>query len=426
LFGCSDLKDGGSYMSKGNHRQTIQKVAALTTLIQAGFALTAFASSGGDTIKELTNNSWAYLNPTPSQRYIPVPMQPDAEQELITSAEPSFREYTGIVYGDGKIFYFGGAHGGYPGNDVEIYDIENNLWTQSYKPEVPPADDPVYGSGGSPNVSPTGKPYTIHGYARTSYNPQLKRYVCTANNSVATYDPASNSWSFIAGQFAPNGEPPLPDWGSADQISQWDGGLRGLLFTGMYSWRGVWLFKDGAFSFIGDNGTPLSVSGGAASIYIPDEQVHLFAVLPTGGDPADGHLYLYDAASNMTKEINSVPSSLRSQFYPEGNFVMAYDGLNKKVIGLSPMNKNVDGAPSPIQVWSYDVASDGWEELPLSDSSPKTSGWHAGTGRSIFQYDPIHNIFILVIPKGGHWANGVETWAYRYKMLPASPIKKGE
>jgi hypothetical protein len=59
----------------------------------------------------------------------------------MVSREPAFREYTSPAFGDGKIFYFGGGHSGYFGNDVEIYDPAANAWRQCYRAVCPPKED---------------------------------------------------------------------------------------------------------------------------------------------------------------------------------------------------------------------------------------------------------------------------------------------
>src|SRR5260221_3334875 len=85
----------------------------------------------------LADNSWIRLNPVPSLRYKAVFRNPEATEaqtpaDRVATRQPAWREYSHPVYADGKIFYFGGGHSGYAGNDVEIYDIERNVWTQSY------------------------------------------------------------------------------------------------------------------------------------------------------------------------------------------------------------------------------------------------------------------------------------------------------
>ena len=48
------------------------------------------------------------------------------------------RMYSGACFGGGCLWYFGGAHRSYPGNDVELFDPRSNRWIQATEPETPP------------------------------------------------------------------------------------------------------------------------------------------------------------------------------------------------------------------------------------------------------------------------------------------------
>lgn len=412
-----------------DHKRTREVVGGFLAIVLLN---SVSAQNLNPILTELPDNTWVYMNPEPSLRYFPVFRDPEATEALtdkdrVATREPQGRSYTGVVYGDNKIFYFGGAHRSYPGNDVEIYDIARNVWTQSYKPEVPPANDPVYGSGGSENISPTAKPYTLHGYARTTYNPAFKRYICTASFSLASYDPTANQWYWLAGKYAPNSQPPHPN--NIADLSQWDQGLGGILGFSSGSSSQIWLFRNGVWTQHDYVNATLAGNGGSASVYIHTLRSHLIALMPQGnccGSYSQGRLYLYNSVTKRLKEITSMPIALKEQFYPEGNFVMAYDTLNKKVVGFSAQDKGLK-ASSRIQTWIYDPFKDIWEQLPISNSSPLVPGFSA-TNRSPFQYDPVHNVFIFVFPKRIHQdgeVGFVETWAYRYKKSSGPPTGVG-
>ena len=57
----------------------------------------------------------------------------------VTMPSPVGRAFSGVAAGDGKIFMFGGGHQSHPANDVELFDITTNTWTQPYRPECAPA-----------------------------------------------------------------------------------------------------------------------------------------------------------------------------------------------------------------------------------------------------------------------------------------------
>ncbi len=149
-------------------------------------------------LADLGANQWLYANPQPSQRLVLKGRDEDSPVGEITTREPAFREYTSPAWGDDELVYFGGGHGGYCGNDVEVYDPAANRWRQCYRPVCPPKDDSTYYSGGSERcyVDPhTGavQPYVLHGYARTSFDPALHRYVCTAMFATKTERDASSA-----------------------------------------------------------------------------------------------------------------------------------------------------------------------------------------------------------------------------------------
>jgi hypothetical protein len=161
---------------------------------------------------------------------------------------------TGAPYnGKPVLWYFGGAHDGHSGNDVELFDIANKTWSQDASPEgyVQREDtypgqiclpngtttresdgsrmgDPttkvacrahpgcVTGCTGNPGacsggrcaVSPQGKPFSPHTRSRADWDPKLQRFVAaTDRTAVWAYDPtapAATRWSQL-GRPVPEG-----------------------------------------------------------------------------------------------------------------------------------------------------------------------------------------------------------------------------
>jgi len=76
-------------------------------------------------------NTWQQCSPTLTNRWVPssyTDCRPTA-----TTGNPQGRSFSGSAYGqdpqgNGHIFYWGGGHNSYPGNDVDLYDIANNQW----------------------------------------------------------------------------------------------------------------------------------------------------------------------------------------------------------------------------------------------------------------------------------------------------------
>lgn len=86
------------------------------------FCFSALAASAA-----AQSNTWIQLSPAPSTHWVPTSLY-DCTQSQVT-ANPQGRAFSGSDYGNGKIFYWGGGHNAYPGNDMEVYDIATNQWT---------------------------------------------------------------------------------------------------------------------------------------------------------------------------------------------------------------------------------------------------------------------------------------------------------
>ncbi len=72
------------------------------------------------------DNVWQELSPTPHTRWNPASFY-DCTR-TINIGNPIGRSFSGTVIGNGQIFFWGGGHSGYPGNDVELYDTAANAW----------------------------------------------------------------------------------------------------------------------------------------------------------------------------------------------------------------------------------------------------------------------------------------------------------
>jgi hypothetical protein len=374
-------------------------------------------------LEKLGDNAWHYMDPKPSQRWVLQERNERSPVKEITSKEPAFREYTSPAYGDGKIFYFGGGHSGYFGNDMEVYDPLANVWRQMYRPHCPPPDDSTYYSGGSERsyVDPkTGakEPYVLHGYARTGFDKGLGLYVSTTVfPETAAQDPETGQWKLLSQTFGLAGFDvkanrwqllaAMPDALKSGETSlSYDPQLGGMLG---FSSGGVFLFKDRKWTRLGDANVPMSASGGAAATYLPQQKSHLIAVLGHGGKDEEGALVIYDVARKAGRRIDSMPEELRQRIgrgTGAFNLIHAYDAANDKVIVMSA---NSDLRP---EVWTFDVAANHWEKLPASDSAPKLhSVFEPGVGRAPMVYDPVHEVFFLLIRKESQ----IQTWAYRYR-----------
>jgi hypothetical protein len=381
------------------------------------------AQRPADRLAGLGDNTWVYLDPQPSKRLVLESRDPSSTVREIISPEPAFREYTSAQFGDGKLFYFGGGHSGYFGNDVEVFDPAENTWRQCTRPHCPPRDDTTYFSGGSERsyVDPdTGdaEPFVIHGYARTGYDSGSHRYLCTAMFPTKTArDPADNKWKLVSQAFGLIAfDPKTVRWEFlARTPPQLESGMTGLAYDpdlgGVLGFGPgtVLLYADSKWTPYANPALSLVASGGAASVYVPAQKTHLLAVLGHGGASEQGRLAAFSTQTRQATGIESMPAELRGRVGPGTgafNLVMAYDSGQKKTIVMST------GADQRPDVWTYDLATDRWEQLPTATTAPKLIGpFEPGRGRAPLVYDPIHNVFFLLARHG----ETAETWAYRYK-----------
>jgi hypothetical protein len=394
-------------------------ILAVAALLVAGDLAFAGNPAPNPALIQLPENSWKYLDPKPYTRQSATKRDENAPLKVMTTKEPPFREYTSPIYGDGKIYYFGGGHSGYPGNDMEIFDPIANSWRQCYPPRCPPKDDTTYFSGGSERayVDPeTGacQPYVLHGYARTNYDTSTHRYLCTAMFPTKNErDPETKKWKLAAkafGLIAFDGRTNAWTWLAAAPnigafgLSEFDRDFGGILgFAG----REAKLFKDGQWSSVATAPFDLGASGGAPIAWIPDQKAHIVALLGHGGKKERGQLALVRLGEKKFQFIASMPDELQARVAPGTggfNLAMAYDAVGRKLAVMS-----INDAFRP-DVWLYDVAGERWSKLPASPTAPTLkSRFEPGMGRAPLMYDPVHRVFFLIFRK----SDSIETWAFR-------------
>jgi hypothetical protein len=144
--GLADVADKATMVMRGSSsRSEVPKVAALKTgalslLLFWGCCLFASSALGQP-------NSWRVLSPTPSAHWEPANFT-DCTR-VVTMSNPPGRSYSGSASGNGRIYYWGGGHNSYPGNDIVIYDIAQNRWIPD--PVPPDCLNPVCESSGNNN-----------------------------------------------------------------------------------------------------------------------------------------------------------------------------------------------------------------------------------------------------------------------------------
>ena len=351
---------------------------------------------------DLNNNEWRRLNPKTSNRYVPTDFTPT--NTLTARPNPVGRSYSGIHYGDGKIFYFGGGHGSYSGNDVEIYDIGANIWQQSYKPEVCDVNDSkckgIYGGTGTDALTPLGRPYVEHTFQKLVWNPLTRRWIGLLTAGTFSYDPATSLWTRLG--------PSLIGWDIfAWNLLSWDPdvgvpiaivwGPGPVYYGGIQT--GVYKLISGVWHKIGD--VPAIPPSLSYCSYMPDRQTHLCLLFTLTTNSVS--FWTFNARTLSWTRVASPPAGVNIASTD-------YDTRNRVVIGVDHSDIKT------FTVWAYDPGANTWTQLaPPAIRPAQAQGLTAWSQK--LRYDPINNVFVFLAGNSGSGGSGgwTETWAYRYR-----------
>jgi len=382
---------------RSEDRLSLAPAQPLVSLPQPGATEGAPLSSEGfnPTLLNLPERQWVRVEPNPSKRYIPRRFQ--SSEILEDDPNPQGRDYSGILYGDGKLFYFGGGHGGYMGNDVEVYDIRRNVWTQSYRPDVAPENTPD--TGWRRRLAPGRRPWVEHSYQVGCYDPTTRAVLWLLQyGGTIRFDPNTSEWTPLAGPHAGGtGSDALVTqyWGVRACLG-YDPDLRTLLaietstFGGVFAWRGrSWSRHSGIPPFKIHYRTPYTA-------YMPDQ--HKYFVW-------NGYKWwTYDAVNKRWAELPAPPGAHLDSF--------DYDTVNGVIVGANY-------GPGLFRMWAVKPAENQWTELPVGSTHPDQP-IGAASAAPLLRYDRIHNVFLFLVfrPGAGGTSRPTELWAWRYKTAP--------
>jgi hypothetical protein len=377
-------------------------VHALVAVVAVSVLTPAVAS---DAWGDMGDNTWMKVHPRRSERFVPHgPKVPDAREQQST---PEAGTYSGIHYGGGNIFYLTrGAHGSYIGNDVEMYDIDDNIWIQSYRPETCPRDDAacnvLYKWGNTVAVTPLGRPYAEHTYDYYQWNPEEKRFWGILRSGTWSYDPSNSRWTYLAG---PRKQTPSPVAAStgAWHLMSFDPKLhtfQAVVTHGSIVPRGVYIWRNGGWSKRSDY--PAALGPYLYSVYLPDQGLHLVHDARRNA----GSWWTYDALKDRWTRLKDVPRDA------ERIDSFDYDQASRTVIGVVHPN------PHSFRVWAYEPESGSWKELPAPSAPPFQATGLTAVG-NMLRYDPRHNVFfflrVMRFCSNNMCGGPTELWAYRYK-----------
>ena len=364
----------------------------------------------------LPANAWVRLHTAPTERYLPRNFI-DCTQ-LAVRSNPAGRRASSVAYG-GDILYWGGAAEHYLGNDVELFDIASNTWTQQYQPECIPAccltdrncsDGCIPGFGTATTaLTPLGRPYVEENRLLIAYNSLRQKYTAALTPGLWEWDPTTKEWSQLT--------PERPESGDiAEKMLVYDPDLQTVLFfaTTNANHR-VFRFDYTTNAWVVHSAIPANLK--SAEIYSAyDSKEHKYLVWH-----GTRTMWIYDAPAGTWTQLQNVPDAA---IFPvgagSGTRSMAYD----PVAGVFLIAKN-DVNSSRVDLWSYRIATDTWTALQVAGVAPAGST----TSYNGLVYDDVWKRFYFLNVRsvggggeGGDVEGDVETWAYRI----GGPIGPGD
>jgi hypothetical protein len=342
-------------------------------------------------LKNMPENSWLKLDPP---------------------REPLSRTFSGCCFGGGRLWYFGGGHYSWKGNDVELYDPRVNRWTRATEPEWPREGTAAWKSltslsDGTSELSPSGRPYTEHTFQQVCWDPGARKFVAVLRCSGTwEFDPESASWTRLVATAPDGGRLPYPSIGTTLTVYDPSVGAPVAILSVKKSGEVFVLERapEGSrWRRLGE--TPAELRGAKLyATYVPEWNRHLVSCIrKTGG----GWFRLKTDPPEAT--------ALEAPGGPEPAHALAYDAIGRAVVVMEP--REVADRTFAVTPWALDVASLRWTEL--DPGGPAPTGGTTGVWAPLW-FDPDHDVFLFLNNVGHgrrHQGGPTETWAYRHKKI---------
>jgi hypothetical protein len=319
-----------------------------------------------------------------------------------------------VRYGGGWLFYFGGGHGSHPGNDVELYDVGANTWTQATemedwreyknwthapKEQLASAANIGGGSNAMGVTSPKGRPLVLHTYQMQAWVPEDKLfYQIVRGLGLWTFDPAKREWKEVTKSL-----PGISDVHTAGLV--YDPELKTLVMI---------------VSAGNDNGVHLwdrDKKAWAKKADCPDRN---WSEVHAAYDSARKLHVVRSGKRNMWWTLNASTwqaKTIASLDCGESTSV-DYDPETKSVLCLKKANTAAAGAPAAL--WAYDAEKDAWAEAKMAGAAP--TGFCAW---GLLNYDPEDKCHLLLnlLSVGGGMTGGQVAGLYAFR-LDAKTLEK--
>jgi hypothetical protein len=324
----------------------------------------------------LAENTWLKLNP---------------KREALS------RAYCGTAFGGGQLWYFGGAHRSYMGNDVDLYNPVKNQWRRS-EIEWPEKEDvQLIASVRAPRkpVTPKGRPWTAHTYQQACYIPERKTFFYVGRGHTWEFDPAKMKWTCLAG-VASKDKKPSPRYQGAQSFHViYDPGLKAPVGIATTQSFGTFVYDFAKMEWKRRKNAPMKWAE-LYSTYLASKKVHLIS-----GKKKHG-IWTFDAVKDEWKKLQDAPRQVI------GTQALAYDAAHDVAL-VAPAGKRGE----PVSFWKLDAKTMKWSEQKAANAGPK--------GKSLWApmwYDANHGLFLYLNyeSRGPAFKGGRSSiWAYRYK-----------
>ena len=348
--------------------------ALLRVKVQLAAALLMLVSCGGARWLSL-----AAGEPAPAPKKLNpdlVALPPNTWVKIKPNRNPEGRSFSGVCWGNGLIYYFGGGHHSYVGNDVELYDVAANTWTQAtecedwrehakwtYLTEQQQKDINAIGGGSNAPLgilSPKGRPLTYHSYQQHAWFPEESAFYNLGQKwGMWAFDPVKREWSEATRQ--------LPDFGDQSTISLvYDPGLKTVVALTGTRGAAAYAYNRETKAWVKKCGLPCKNT----SVHTAYDSVRKVHVIHAGGQSC----FTLDLATGTTKPMASFDEAVKAAGKPAplSDVSMGYDPELKAALILNSDtgDKARKGAGAPVQVWAYDADKDNWAEVKMSGPTP--------------------------------------------------------
>jgi RNA polymerase sigma factor (sigma-70 family) len=386
---------------------TFAKVKAITVAVTAAVVI---GGAGSSAVATFLGNARAVSNAGAIRRLREMPA--NSWLELDPPREPLSRASSGCCFGGGRLWYFGGGHYSWKGNDVELYDPRINEWHRATEPEWPREGTAAWksltsGSDGTKELSPSGRPYTEHTFQQVCWDPKAGKFVAVLRwSGTWEFDPGKAVWTRLVAT-APSGGK-LPYAHISSSLAVYDPALEApvLILTAKKS-PGVFFLerspRGARWNRLGDTPADL-LDARLYATYVPKWTGHLVSCRRRDGSRWFDLSFVTLRAVKIKEGEGPPPCS-----------ALAYDSLSRTVIAMEP--REVADKTYVVRPWALDVETLRWTEL--SPSGPVPAGAATGSWAPLW-YDREHNVFLFLnsVGHGPRLRGGpTQTWAYRYRKI---------